>query len=91
MKAVLLMVHGRVQGVWFRAGTQEMAVSLGVSGWVRNTSQGNVEVWAQGMDADVDRLIAWCHHGPAGARVDQVEIKPRIPDSNVQGFGIRYR
>jgi acylphosphatase len=48
MKAVRLMVHGIVQGVWFRAGTREAARSHGVSGWVRNSPDGCVEVFAQG-------------------------------------------
>lgn len=63
---------GKVQGVFFRASAKDIADSLGLYGWVKNTDDGNVEVYAAG-DADaIGRFIDWCHKGPSGARVDAV-------------------
>ncbi|HDP25429.1 MAG TPA: acylphosphatase [Deltaproteobacteria bacterium] len=89
MKAALLTIHGRVQGVWFRASTQEKAIEHGVTGWVRNTSDGSVEAHVQGEDAAVEKLILWCHTGPSGARVEQVEIRPSLVEPDLTTFTIR--
>ncbi len=66
------IVHGRVQGVFFRASTQKVARRLGVTGWVRNCSDGTVEVMASGDEAALQNLLAWLHQGPPMARVTQV-------------------
>jgi len=89
MKTVRLRVHGIVQGVWFRASTRETALAHGVKGWVRNTPDGCVEAFAQGEDSAVDALVAWCRQGPAGARVDRVDVSPADPDPGLDGFHIR--
>ncbi len=68
------VVSGRVQGVCFRAETRSEAERLGVTGWVRNRSDGNVEVLAEGSRRDVERLLEWCRKGPAYARVDGVDV-----------------
>lgn len=90
MKALHATIHGRVQGVWFRASTREQAQMLGVAGWVRNTPDGAVEVYMQGDSSAVDRLLGWCRQGPPGARVDRVEPEDVEPDEDVQGFCIIY-
>ena len=72
---VRLRIEGRVQGVFFRASTQDHAQRLGVSGWVRNCSDGSVEVVAEGERAKIDNLIAWCRTGPRGAKVGDVQIR----------------
>ena len=72
---VRLRVEGRVQGVFFRASMQEQAKQLGVKGWVRNCSDGSVEVAAEGARSQIDELIAWCRHGPRGAEVGDVQIE----------------
>ncbi len=90
MKALHIKISGRVQGVWFRASTREEALDLGVNGWVRNTHDGCVEVFMQGPDEAVDRLLAWCYHGPPGARVDDVEIESVQPRDGLDGFTIVY-
>jgi acylphosphatase len=72
---VRLRVEGRVQGVFFRASTQDRATELGVNGWVRNCPDGSVEVAAEGARSQIDDLIAWCRHGPRGAQVSEVEIQ----------------
>ncbi|MDP3938106.1 MAG: acylphosphatase [Deltaproteobacteria bacterium] len=70
-----LIVHGRVQGVWFRGGTQSFARSRGVTGWVRNRAEGTVEAVLEGDEESVRAVVAWCREGPPGARVDRVELK----------------
>lgn len=75
-KTLILRIHGRVQGVWYRAWTVEQARDLGVAGWVRNRSDGTVEALVHGPAAAVDALVARCHDGPAAARVDRVETTP---------------
>lgn len=69
-----IRVTGRVQGVFFRQTTAREAGLLGVTGWVRNLPSGDVEVVVEGKPERVDRLIAWCHHGPPAARVDGVSV-----------------
>ncbi len=89
MKALRLKITGIVQGVWFRASTKETADRLGVYGWVRNAGDGSVEVHAQGDERSVDMLHQWCHRGPAGARVEQVEAEEAMPEKGIVGFSIR--
>jgi acylphosphatase len=74
--ARLLRIHGRVQGVYYRASAQEEALRLGLSGWVRNRSDGSVEALVAGCDADDECFIRWAWQGPAAARVVDVEIQP---------------
>ncbi|KQV77618.1 acylphosphatase [Nocardioides sp. Root122] len=89
MKAVQARVSGRVQGVSFRWYTQEQARSLGVVGWVRNEPDGSVLLHAEGEPEAVDALVAWCHHGPALARVSGVAVRDASP-SGADGFDVRY-
>ncbi len=69
-----LLISGDVQGVFFRAATRRMASEIGVTGWVRNTPTGMVEVVAEGRKPQLDRLIEFCRSGPQGAKVDEIEI-----------------
>ena len=71
--SVKLVIHGRVQGVWFRESTRKQAVELGVSGWVKNRVDGSVEALIEGQKDSVKKLIDWCHKGPPYAKVDQVD------------------
>ncbi|MGH8657843.1 MAG: acylphosphatase [Gammaproteobacteria bacterium] len=66
------LVSGRVQGVYFRAHTQQQAERLKLTGWVRNLSDGRVEVLACGDDAAVTALHEWLWQGPELARVSAV-------------------
>ena len=75
VKRALLVIKGRVQGVFFRATTQDEAVRLGLTGWVRNLWNGDVEALFEGEEETVKEMIVWCHHGPSYARVDKVEVK----------------
>ncbi len=69
---VRLIIEGRVQGVWFRESTRKKALSLGLSGWVRNRPDRTVEALAEGDRDQVEKLISWCRKGPPAARVDRV-------------------
>jgi acylphosphatase len=73
MPAIHLKVVGRVQGVGFRWFVRERAEELGVSGWVKNTSTGDVEVAASGEEAKLALLEAAVRRGPAAARVQRVD------------------
>jgi acylphosphatase len=76
---------GRVQGVYFRASTREMAKRLDVKGWVKNTRDGAVELEAQGPRKKVQGLIDYVRVGPDGARVENVdvtEVEPRGSESD---------
>lgn len=87
-EAVHIVVRGRVQGVYFRATTQSTAQALGLFGWVRNLSDGSVELHAEGERANLDRLIAWCHEGPPAASVTSVEVEPATPEGTDR-FSVR--
>lgn len=90
MKALHVRVEGRVQGVWFRASTLKEAQRLGVDGWVRNTADGDVEIFMQGEDEAVARLLSWCYQGPPCARVLNVQLDTATPDNGVRDFTIRH-
>jgi len=83
-----VVVHGRVQGVWFRGSTQAEALRQGVDGWVRNRRDGSVEVVFEGDQEAVERMMAWCRSGPRFARVDAVDVEEE-PAESLQGFEIR--
>jgi acylphosphatase len=85
-----LIVEGYVQGVFFRAATQEMAGRLQLSGWVRNRWDGTVEILVEGEESRVAELTRWCRHGPPGARVTQVQEKDEPYLGDFDGFAVRY-
>jgi acylphosphatase len=80
VKRARVTVRGLVQGVYFRADTQSRARSLGVRGWVRNAADGSVEAVFEGDDERVESMVAWCERGPAGARVEDVELTWEEPE-----------
>jgi acylphosphatase len=69
MPTVHLLVEGKVQGVFFRASTKEVAKQLQIGGWVRNTPDNKVEIYATGTKAKLMQLIDWCKKGPPRANV----------------------
>ena len=89
MKRVHLMIHGRVQGVFFRACTQEVAHRLSLHGWVRNRADGTVELVAEGPSDRVQELVDWCNQGPALARVDRIDRFTPEPTGLDGGFHVR--
>jgi acylphosphatase len=84
-----VVVHGRVQGVFFRASCQREAQGRRVAGWVGNEPDGTVRAWFEGPQHDVDALTDWCRQGPPGARVDRVETADRDPQALPGGFQVR--
>jgi len=82
------LVKGRVQGVFFRAETQKQANRLQLTGWVRNTAEGAVEVLICGRETDVGDMVEWLHQGPALARVEEVQLQP-VDWPELEGFQIR--
>jgi len=78
-------IKGRVQGVFFRASTREVAQSLGITGHAINLSNGNVEVLACGEAADLDKLAAWLNDGPPHAEVTEV-VERQADWENLAGF-----
>ncbi len=70
-----LLVTGRVQGVWYRGWTVDLAGALGLDGWVRNRSDGSVEILVSGPDEAVNELVRRCRRGPPAARVERVEVE----------------
>lgn len=84
-----LFVSGRVQGVLFRSEAQRIASFLGLSGWVRNLTDGRVEILAEGEKENVEKLIAWAEQGPILARVVKVEVEWREWRGEFQKFEIR--
>jgi acylphosphatase len=83
-----VVVHGRVQGVWFRGSTVERAREVGVNGWVRNRPDGTVEAVFEGNAAQVKEMVEYCREGPRWARVERVEESEETPEG-LRGFGVR--
>lgn len=75
-RAVRLVIAGEVQGVFYRAWTQERARALGLAGWVRNRRDGGVEALLSGPAEQVETMIALCRQGPPAARVEEVSVAP---------------
>jgi acylphosphatase len=87
---VWLRISGRVQGVGFRFSAADEARSLGLTGWVRNTHTGDVEVMAEGDQPRLQRFVSWCHGGPPGALVRNVEEKWLPGTGEFDSFRITY-
>jgi acylphosphatase len=83
-----VIVHGLVQGVWFRESCRRQAAALDVSGWVRNRADGTVEAHFEGREPDVARAVAWCREGPPAAEVTGIDVEPEDPEG-VAGFQVR--
>ena len=83
-----VVVHGRVQGVFFRDSARREATRLGVSGWIRNCPDGTVESVFEGPSEAVARLVEWCESGPRGAAVERVEVFEEESEG-LAGFEVR--
>ncbi len=82
-----LVVHGRVQGVFFRDRTRECAQSVGVAGQARNLPDGTVEVVLEGPAEAVQRVISFCQRGPRDAHVEAVDVYDERPEG-IEGFDL---
>jgi acylphosphatase len=82
------IVHGRVQGVFFRDTTRRQADARDIAGWVRNCPDGTVEAVFEGEAEAVEAMVAFCHEGPRGAQVERVEVIDEPPEG-LSGFQVR--
>jgi len=84
-----LIVHGQVQGVFYRGWAVETARALGLDGWVRNRRDGTVEMLVAGPDAAIESLIARCRQGPPAARVERIDVQATEAEEVPSGFAQR--
>lgn len=87
MPTVHLLVKGEVQGVFFRATAKRTAENIGITGWVKNTKDGNVEAMVSGSDPQLQKFISWCKKGPEKAIVDEVIVTEK-EEAGFRGFAI---
>jgi acylphosphatase len=90
MKRMHVYIAGHVQGVFFRAYTQETAQSFNLTGWVRNLSDGRVETVFEGSEAAVDAMLKWCKKGPPHAMVKEVHVQEEPATGEFREFQIVY-
>jgi acylphosphatase len=83
-------ISGKVQGVFFRAHTEEKAWKLGIKGWVRNLMDGRVEAIFEGEKEKVEEMIRWCNRGPPYSKVDKVDVEWEDYKGEFDSFGIRF-
>ena len=88
MHSITITVSGKVQGVYFRQSTKEMALLVGISGEVKNKVDGSVFITATGTYEQLNQLIAWCRQGPTKARVTGIEVQD-IDLQQFDGFSVR--
>ena len=81
-------VHGRVQGVFFRASTRDQARAHGVDGWVRNCHDGAVEAVFEGEPEAVEKMLEFCRQGPRWAQVSAIDVAEEPPEG-LRGFHVR--
>jgi acylphosphatase len=86
---VHLVASGRVQGVYYRQSTAEVAARLGLRGWVRNLPDGRVEAEAEGPRAGLEALVDFCRRGPEAARVDGLEVAWGAARGDLPPFEVR--
>lgn len=85
-----VLISGLVQGVSFRAYTRSAARRAGVTGWVRNLSDGRVEAVFEGEPENVSQIVAWCRKGPSYSRVAHVEVHEEEPTGEFEDFDIAF-
>lgn len=89
-RRVHLWVGGYVQGVGYRANARQHGALLGLTGWVKNLPDGQVEIVAEGDEAALQLLIAWCRRGPEMAEVESVEVRWEPYTGEFKRFGIGW-
>jgi len=90
ISAFFARVEGRVQGVGFRYSCRNEGQRLGLLGWVRNMPNGDVEVWAEGTEENLQAMLEWLRRGPPGARVNAVHCEKRSPTGEYKDFGVAH-
>ena len=81
-------VNGRVQGVFFRAETANLAHRLGLAGWVRNMPDGRVEALFEGEKENVEKAVEFCRRGPPGAHVGNLDVEWEEWRGEFRGFQV---
>ena len=87
MPTVHLLIHGKVQGVFFRASAKDVADEIGIKGWVKNTEEGDVEIKASGSHDQLQKFIEWCKLGPKRAIVANVAVT-NVDEENFRNFAV---
>jgi acylphosphatase len=90
MRRMHAIIHGTVQGVFFRDTTKRIASGLGLKGYVRNMDDGCVEVVAEGLHNKLSELIHFCSKGPEGDKVSKINIKIEKPTNEFHGFEVKH-
>ena len=85
-----LFIDGRVQGVFYRAFTREVAHALRLNGWVKNLADGRVEAVLEGEKQTIQQAIQKCYAGPPGARVSNIDVQWEDYSGAEDGFHINY-
>jgi acylphosphatase len=85
-----LLISGRVQGVFFRMETKRLADRIGLTGWVRNTPDGQVEAVFEGDEDLVDQAVSWCRNGPSRSNVTGIHLVPEKYSGEFTSFDIAY-
>lgn len=91
MKQLHLMIHGKVQGVFFRKFVKKTADSLGLNGWVRNNPEGTVELIAEGSEEDLEKLLEKCREGPDAANVEGINADWKEYTGKFRKFSIIFK
>ncbi|MBE7551962.1 MAG: acylphosphatase [Anaerolineales bacterium] len=89
MKRVRILIEGKLQGANFRYHTQQEAQKLGLAGFVRNLSDGRIEIDAQGDDESVEKMLAWCQEGPQSAQLKSILFRYDEPSEHGTDFIVR--
>lgn len=90
MKAVKVIVEGKVQGVGFRNFIETKAVKLNLNGYVKNSNSGHVEIWAEGSEPELLNLVETAKKGSLFSKVTNVEVSWIEPSNKYYGFYITY-
>ncbi len=85
-----LIISGRVQGVFYRAFTEDVAQLLGLKGWVKNRSDGSVEAVFEGSKDEIEKAISQCHKGPPASKVASIDVKWEDFKGEFESFSVRY-
>ena len=85
-----ITISGKVQGVFFRKNAKQKAIELKIDGWVKNTYDDKVEIFAQGNHENLNTFIDWCKQGPPKAIVENIQVTEKQTDNNLKGFSILY-
>ena len=85
-----LLISGRVQGVYYRAFTEDVASTLDLKGWVRNTASGDVEALFEGEKEDIEKAMEMCRKGPPASAVRDIKIDWEEFKGEFDSFSVRY-